>query len=79
MLKSWVTISWAVIGILVMGVSAMRLAPAAPPTLGGFPVLPADNIWNVPVANLPIDPNSNAYINTIGAARRAHADFGSGL
>src|SRR5512137_216035 len=78
-LKSWVTISLWVTGILVMGVSAIRSAPAAPPTLGGCPVLPADNIWNVPVDNLPIDPDSAAYVNTIGAARHVHADFGSGL
>jgi hypothetical protein len=79
MLKSWVTVSLAVIGTFVLGVSAIRSAPAAPPTLGGCPVLPADNIWNVPVDNLPIDPNSTAYINAIGAARHVHADFGAGL
>ncbi len=79
MLKSWVTISLAVIGTFVLGVSAIRSAPAAPPTLGGCPVLPADNIWNVPIDTLPVDPNSNAYVNTIGAARHVHADFGSGL
>jgi hypothetical protein len=42
-------------------------------------VLPADNIWDVPVDTLPLDPNSSAYINTIGATRHVHADFGSGL
>lgn len=51
----------------------------ASPTLGGCPVLPADNIWNTPVDNLPLDPNSATYINTIGATRHVHADFGSGL
>ena len=77
--KSWVAISWAIIGIFVLGVTVIRSAPAASPALGGCPVLPADNIWNVPVDNLPVDPNSSAYINTIGTARHAHADFGSGL
>ena len=77
--KSWVAISLAVIGTFVMGTSVIRSAPAAPPMLGGCPVLPANNIWNVPIDNLPIDPNSNAYINTIGATRHVHADFGSGL
>ncbi len=48
------------------------------PTLGGCPVLPADNIWNTPVDTLPLDPNSTTYINTIGAADNVHADFGSG-
>jgi hypothetical protein len=40
--------------------------------------LPADNIWNAPVDNLPLDSNSTAYINTIGATDNVHADFGSG-
>jgi hypothetical protein len=58
-------------------------APASqlvnPNTIGGCPMLPADNIWNVPVDNMPVDPNSNAYINSIGANTGLHPDFGSGL
>ena len=77
--KSWVAISLAVIGTFVMGTSVIRSAPAAPPMLGGCPVLPANNIWNVPVDNMPVDARSAAYINTIGATRHVHADFGSGL
>jgi hypothetical protein len=46
--------------------------------LDGCPVLPADNIWNTPVDTLPLDPNSAAYINTIGPSDNVHADFGSG-
>jgi hypothetical protein len=48
------------------------------PTLEGCPVLPADNIWNTSVENLPVDPNSSAYISTIGATTGLHPDFGSG-
>jgi uncharacterized membrane protein YgcG len=48
------------------------------PTLEGCPVLPSDNIWNTPVASLALDPNSTAFINTIGATRGLHPDFGSG-
>jgi uncharacterized membrane protein YgcG len=48
------------------------------PTLEGCPVFPADNIWNTSVADLPLDPNSSAFINTIGPARGLHPDFGSG-
>lgn len=51
----------------------------AAPTLGGCPVLPVDNIWNTPVDTLPVDANSIAYINTIGASANVHADFGSGV
>jgi len=49
-----------------------------PADVAGCPLLPADNIWNVPVDALPLDPNSATYINTIGASRTMHADFGSG-
>lgn len=55
------------------------LQAQASPTLGGCPVLPADNIWNTPVDNLPVDSHSAAYINTIGPNDNVHADFGSGV
>jgi len=52
--------------------------PQPPPEVAGCPVFPADNIWNVPVDTLPLDPNSDAYIATIGANAYLHPDFGSG-
>ncbi|MFH2122125.1 MAG: hypothetical protein ABIJ50_01375 [Pseudomonadota bacterium] len=48
-------------------------------TIAGCSIFPVNNIWNTPVDTLPIDPNSAAYINTIGAGTPFHADFGSGL
>lgn len=53
--------------------------PNAPPAIDGCTVFPADNIWNTPVDTLPLDPNSAAYVNTIGASGTLHPDFGSGL
>jgi hypothetical protein len=41
-------------------------------------VLPADNIWNTPVDQLPVSPNSSTYVNRIGARSPLHPDFGSG-
>ncbi len=76
MRKVWIVPVLAM--VLLLFASQARSAPAAPPTLGGCPVLPADNIWNVPVDSLPVDPNSTAYVNTIGANSKMHADFGSG-
>jgi hypothetical protein len=46
--------------------------------LGRCPVLPANNIWNTPVETLPVLSNSTTMVNTIGATRGFHADFGSG-
>jgi hypothetical protein len=49
------------------------------PTDGSCPFFPTDNIWNARIDNLPLDPNSANYINSIGANTHLHADFGSGL
>jgi len=49
------------------------------PSLAGCPVLPADNVWNTPIENLPVDPRSADYIRVIGADKGVHPDFGSGL
>src|SRR5437016_5452429 len=51
----------------------------AQPTIGTCPVFPVDNIWNTPVDQLPVSSVSSTYVNTIGAAKPVHADFGSGL
>jgi hypothetical protein len=40
--------------------------------------LPADHIWNTRVDTLPVHPDSDAYVATIGADQHVHADFGSG-
>jgi hypothetical protein len=51
--------------------------PAQVPQLDGCQVFPADNIWNVAVDGLPVDPASDTYVATIGAATNAHPDFGT--
>ena len=60
-------------------VSPCRLPLRRLPSIGNCSVFPADNIWNTPVDQLPVSPNSAAYINTIGAGAGVHADFGAGL
>src|SRR3989442_5959736 len=55
------------------------VAQSTPPTIGACPVLPADNIWNPPIDQLPLDPNSATYVATIGSGTTLHADFGAGL
>jgi hypothetical protein len=53
--------------------------PGSGPSIAGCPTFPADNVWNTRVDNLPVDPSSATYINTIGATRGLKADFGSGV
>src|SRR6185312_10647029 len=46
------------------------------PSLGTCSILPANHIFNTPIDNLPVDPNSDAYIATIGGTRKLHLDLG---
>ncbi|CDH45591.1 exported hypothetical protein [Candidatus Contendobacter odensis Run_B_J11] len=50
----------------------------AGPAWAACPVFPADNVWNTPVTQLPVDARSNAYVASIGATTGLHPDFGSG-
>ena len=47
------------------------------PTIAGCPIFPADNVWNTPIDQLPVDSNSSVYIATIGATTGLHPDFGT--
>ena len=60
--------------------AVFALSPAAP-SMAVAPacaLFPAENIWNAPIDTLPVHVNSDDYINTIGADRGLHPDFGSG-
>ena len=46
--------------------------------VGGCPMFPTDNIWNMPVNNLPVHARSDQWVNTIGRNTGFHMDFGSG-
>jgi hypothetical protein len=46
-------------------------------TLEGCPVFPSDNIWNTPIDTLPVDKNSDLYVDTIGRDTNVHPDFGA--
>lgn len=56
---------------------ALGLTPTVPPER--CTVLPADNIWNRRIDDMPVDSQSAAYVGTIGADETLHADFGSGV
>lgn len=74
----------AVFGLTASTVAALfallcNPATAASPSIGGCPIFPSNNIWNVPVDTLPVHVNSTTFVNTIGAGAGLHMDFGSGL
>jgi len=60
---------------------ALAACPVGTPVQGAppgvpLPVFPATNWWNLDIHAAPVDPNSSAYINWIGATRGLHPDFG---
>jgi IPT/TIG domain len=57
--------------------SSMSLGQGA--SLGGFVPFPASSLWNTDMSGAPVDPNSAATVNFIGASTGLHPDFGSGL
>jgi hypothetical protein len=77
-LRQWQDISTALIVALALNFFAASSNAQSSPNLEGCPLFPADNIWNTPVTDLPLDPASGDFINTIGSARGLHPDFGSG-
>lgn len=48
------------------------------PTLANCRMFPANNFWNARVDSLPTHPQSDSWIQSIGAAESFHMDFGSG-
>jgi hypothetical protein len=65
--------------ILCMCVTPTCTYASQPPQIAGCDVFACDSIWNRKVDDLPVDPATGAYIQSIGAADTVHADFGSGL
>ncbi len=64
---------------LILLAAALLLLLTPLPALPLERLFPADNIWNTPVAGLPVAARSTAYVNSIGAGEGVHPDFGSGL
>ena len=58
--------------------AASTQASVTIPGAASCPIFPADNVWNTPVANLPVDPRSVGYIAAIGPGDPLHPDFGQG-
>lgn len=44
--------------------------------LGGRRPFPDDNPWNMDITHLPVDPNSDTYIASMGADKPLHPNFG---
>lgn len=71
--------------LLALAVASAWLATGAAPGIAGAPVpgagscpmFPADNVWNTPIASLPVDPHSAAWLASMDASStNLHPDFG---
>jgi len=75
----------ALIIAALLSVCALAQVPGTPtlPDLGvgadlnGKLPFPSDNPWNMPISQLPVDPNSASLIASIGLDKRLHPDFGT--
>ncbi|HEY7206965.1 MAG TPA: hypothetical protein VH416_01890 [Gaiellaceae bacterium] len=66
--------AYATLALAGVSANALRLPHAA-----ACPVFPRDNAWNRRVDRLPVAPDSDRLIASIGLDAPVHADFGSGL
>jgi hypothetical protein len=48
------------------------------PGIGGCPLFPTDNYWNVAIDDLPVHARSQEWLDSIGQNTGFHMDFGSG-
>jgi len=64
---------------LAAGILLVAAAPGHAQTVGGCPVFPTNNIWNVRVDTLPVHPQSAAWVQSIGPNSWLHQDFGGEL
>lgn len=64
--------------LLTLSFCPVLTGQTASPALANCPVFPADNIWNTPIDGMPVDANSRAFVEAIGAEKPLHPDFGSG-
>lgn len=56
---------------------ASRVQLGVNASFGGQRLFPDDNAWNTPIDHIPVDPNSDRYIASIGADQPLHPDFGT--
>jgi hypothetical protein len=63
---------------LTVAVSPTTASAGTPlPGAPNCPMFPADNVWNTPVANLPVNPQSAAWLASMDASTtNLHPDFG---
>jgi hypothetical protein len=60
-----------------VGTASARTRSAAGPVEYNCPILPAEDPLNQEIADAPVNPNSAAYVASIGLSAHLHPDFGT--
>ena len=64
-MNRWVII-FLILTIFLPAVPGVQAGVNTSNSLSGIQILPADNIWNVPITSLPVDARSDMYLQAIG-------------
>ena len=62
---------------LTLGIATASAHAAPAPREAGCPIFPAGNPLNQEIAHAPVNPNSAAYVASIGLSAHLHPDFGT--
>ncbi len=73
----WIVLLTAVFLTIACTADAEEKIKNADSTSSLCTILPADNIWNVPINTMPVNGRSADYITNIGATATLHPDFGT--
>ncbi len=65
------------IGLTAIGTAKVASAGTPVPGAPNCPIFPTDNVWNTPIANLPVNPQSAAWLASMNSgAANIHFVFG---
>jgi len=65
------------LGLMLCGAPGVASAGTPVPGAPNCPMFPADNVWNTPIANLPVDPHSAQWLTSMNSGTtNLHPDFG---
>ena len=74
---AFVATGTAWLGLTIGGAPGVAMAGTPVPGAPNCPMFPADNVWNTPIANLPVDAHSAAWLASMNAgSTNLHPDFG---
>lgn len=66
-----------VCGWLMLITTAVAQSPTIKTPQGDLTIFPADNPWNQDVSRLPVHPQSQVYLTSVGLDKPLHPDFGT--